>query len=56
MVDVWVLGSGSFVPPGVGVHKVKAMICASVKIACTHCSFIGLLKIGIVVITGGPFI
>ena len=31
-VDVWVLGSGMFVPPRVGVHRVKIMMYASVKI------------------------
>ena len=31
VVDVWMLGSGTFVPPGIGVHRVKTM-CASVKI------------------------
>ena len=34
VVDVSVLGSGTFVPPGFGVHRVKTMICASVKITC----------------------
>ena len=35
VVDGWVLGSGAFVSPEVGVHRVKIMICASVKITCT---------------------